>query len=311
MANYCSVNAYIPLQDIPEEQERNKLTALYNAELAYRKAIEQNEDLRRGSRRDEFISSQPGVPSNYTRWSNRGGYFQGRDGEKLLPKSKQWRKPTVGAHFREYNNQIYTFVYNTESHEGITVRPYKEKTQITYLKLSESYRYSYPWWVEVSFAGGLKHCDETSKEEDVQEALESGESICPYPFLLWEIPLEKAVKNLEYVIDVYSKLPIHGYWYEYSVLYYQMNELSNYYRWLKSILLLFPTALVVMDYAEVNMMLTFDEARKDNSPNEILTSIKKLEEEIKTLPEDSIYDKHKDKEFIPIKLRNPFKGLDW
>ncbi|MCX6782903.1 MAG: hypothetical protein NTZ20_02830 [Candidatus Levybacteria bacterium] len=348
MANMCSINIYIPLDKIPDENERQQLTALYEAEKKWNEAVKGNGDLRTGKNRDIFLASQPGVPNKRTDWKYH--FFDeevksglAKDGD-LEPDSKQWNRPTIHASFQEREGEIWVHPYGFgrgegllfDEMDGITVKPYGDKKEriwlavIQHLPVRWDFKHSFPWWAEIGFAGGKK---EFAEGEDAPEGQtddfykkwydEHGQ---PFPYLIWENPVSQIVENLLYAIKVHENFPLTGLAWELGWVWKQLDQLKDIYRWMRKVSIICPEAIAYLDWSEVAMNSgEFKWTQKNDSPNQIMASIKEMELDAKKLNEgkNTVEDFKKEhalhlrrnskdyRGYITISKRDPFDYTEW
>ena len=166
MANLCSIEIIIPLEKVPDTKEREQLTALFEAEKKWNEGALINEELRTGKNRDSFLSSQPGVPNKRTEW--KYNFFDAKvksglvkDGD-LKPDSEQWNMPTIHAYFQERDGKIWVHPYDFgrgegllfDNENGITFERPEGYRYSPHLAMRWEFKWSFPWWAEVGFAGG-------------------------------------------------------------------------------------------------------------------------------------------------------------
>ena len=339
MANMCDIKVYVPLSAIPHEEERGHLAALYAAEREYSRLAQDNEELRSGRAHDEFVSIWPGVPHQRTRWSNSGGTFRGRPGEFLKPDSEQWSQPTVGALFEERDGEVWVHPYKMRDEsslfgqqDGIMVFPGTLDGRCsTILPMSQDFRHSFPWWAQVGFAGAKKLCDEEGQDPPDGQTEEfyrqwSTEHRDKLTYLLWEHPVSDVLTNLEYVIDVYEGFPVSGAAWRMAWVWKALSQLEDLYRWFKRIHLVSPRALGVLDWSEVAWnVMTFEQARRINDPNEIMREIREMAEDREAFLEGRLCQSEFEKKYaqqegdvagetrgyVRIASRDPYAWVGW
>lgn len=279
MANYCFIRIYLPLRRIPDEIERRQLAALYEARKKHAELSKENDELRTGRNYDEFIASQPGIPYQRTRWSHSGGEFEGRSGEVLLPDSRQWNRPTVRAHFEERYGEtwVHPFHVGSEEPDGITISPPNGASvplrASNRLQMTAHYKYCFPWWAQVGFAGAEKFCDQESLDVHT-----------PDVYLYWRQTVANVTANLRYSIDILKAfvqiVPTQQAMEERIGL----EKPEEVFRWFTQVQLACPEAFAELDWSEVvSMGMTFKDARENNDPNEIMAAFAELEQDMRNL----------------------------
>lgn len=350
MANICSIEILIPLDKVPDEKEREQLKALYEAEKKWNEAVKGDDELRRGINRDTFLASQPGVPFKRTKWEYN--FFDdevknglAKEGD-LKPDSEQYNTPTIYASFEERNGRTWvhpvTFGRSEgllfDENDGISFRmpkPTKKNKfylgSFTYIPMSWDFKWSFPWWAEIGFAGGKKECDEKGEDPSKGQSDEFykkwyEEHEQPFPYLVWEISMSQLLKNLEYAIKVYEHFPVIGETWQMVWIWKELTELKNLYRWIKKVYFALPEAIAQLDWAEVAMNSgEYEWTQKNDSPNQIMASVKRMEIDVQQLNSGKLsqeafkkkYVLHlrgsrKDyKGYIPIVKRDPFDYYEW
>ena len=295
-----SIDIYIPLNKVPDKKEREQLVALYKAEYKWKEAVKTNKELNSGINFDKFISSQPDVPSKDDR-------------------------PTINAYFKEKDDRIWVCPYDFGEpiglQDGITITSLEGASPPGLLRIPMQYefKWGFPWWAQVGFAGGTKYCDE--KSQDPQD-----KTVMPYAYLIWISPIAKILKNLEYSINVYENFPLNGQAWQLGWVWEELSDLRKIYRWFKKIDFVCPEAIACLDWDEIAWNnWTFEEARKNDDPNSAMSSVRKVEEDIQKLktgklPLSKFNEKYTDilrknkkdtKGYIPVIKRNPFDDDEW
>lgn len=332
MANICDINIYVPLEKIPEEGERKQFKALFRAEKAWDRAVKKDKRLRQGKYRDEFIASQPDVPSELTSWRYSFSDKEVKNGRvkdgDLKPAKEQWRRPTIGAYFfpptkddRQVWVHPYCFGRKGEAEftimQGLTVL--LDKQEITHIPMSRHFRWSFPWWAQVGFAGAKKTCNDF--EETPKDPYEPDMA-----FLCWELPMEKVLSNLEYVIGVYEHFPVFGQAQQWDWVWQDLDHLQELYHWLKKIYQKLPEAKVILDWSEVAWgCMTKKEAQENDEPNQIMAAVKEMAADVQDfvagkMTSQVFTKKHAQKvagreiqkyDYVPICKRDPFNYAIW
>lgn len=348
MANICSINIYIPINDIPDEKEKDQLKALYEAEKKWDEAVKKDDSLRVGVNRDKFLASQPGVPFKRTEWRYSHWDEEVKSGKAKAdepePDSKQWNQPTIHASYDKKGDEIWVFPYSFgrssgllfDEDNGITV-PIQKFTGDNFLlgthckvPVTWEFKWSFTWWAEVGFAGGKKEAaeGEDAPKGQTEEFYEKwyAEHGQPVPYLVWELQVSEVVKNLEYTIRIYESFPISGLAWQMSWIWEELMQLKELYRWIKKISLISPKAIAHLDWGEVAMNSgEYERMQKNDSPNLIMAAVKKMESDVKRLNEGKLsldkfrrkYESHlrrnkKDyKGYVLISKRDSFNYLDW
>lgn len=339
MANLCSININIPLDKVPDQTEREQLIALYKAGQKWKEAVKTDESLRIGKNRDVFISSQTGVPYRKTQWNNYGGEFTGKSNETLEADNEQWNIPTIGATFGKKGKSIW--VQSTtcgrggsllfDEADGITMHiPKSEKSytipSTTQIPMTWQFKWGFPWWAQVGFAGADKYCDKKSqdppkgKDYKFYEEWYSKHEYKP-TYLLWELSVAKILKNLEYVIKVYENFPVEGSAWQNNWIWEELSQLSKIYKWFKQVSVITPDALAHLDWSEVAWnSMDFKSAREDDEPNQIMEFIKDMERNLKKLTPDQLFEEYclrtksestKARDYLSILERDPFDWSQW
>ncbi len=339
MANRCSIEIIIPLDKVPDSKEREQLTALYKAEKKWSEAVKTNDELRRGKNYHEFIALQPGVPHKKTQWSNFGGSFRGRAGEVLKPDTEQWETPTIHASFHERDGAVWVHPYDFDRGEGllfdnangITFERPEDYPYSPHLAMRWDFKWSFPWWAEIGFAGGKKICNEdgmdapSGQSDDFYRKWydEHGE---PFPFLMWEIPVSQLLKNLEYAINVYELFPLMGEAWQMVWVWEELKALKDLYMWMRKVNFVCPDAIGQLDWSEVSLYSgEYKWTQENDSPNQIMESVKKMDSDVQKLKAGELsseafkkkYFLHKKRNeedysgYIPVIKRNPFKDNKW
>ncbi len=293
MANRCGINIYIPLDKVPDEIERQQLTALYTAKKKWEEKVKTNKKLDTWENRANFIASQPGIPFKKRHSTN----------SDLKQKSKQYKYSTIGADFYIENDRIWVFpitfgrneVLMFDQKDGITVHKPAEETFISsYLPMQVEFRYQFPWWAQVGFAGAKKSCDEESQDppkEQNQEFYDKWyeEHGDPITYLFWELPVSKILENLEYVIKTYENFPVNGLIWQWIWVWKALDVVAKIYLWFKEIHYFVPEAFARLDWGEVAFnMISFEEARADDDPNQIMSDIRKINKDTMKLANGSL-----------------------
>lgn len=135
-----------------------------------------------------------------------------------------------------------------------------------------SFKYGFPWWAQIGFAGAEKHY--------------GGQTIDgqPIPYLVWELPVKEVIRNLKYAIKVHNNFPI-------STKLAKWKWAAENAERLKEVLLWFNTAyeisdrtMAVLDWGEVaSMMMTEAQVNQNDDPNELMANVKKLNRDIRKL----------------------------
>lgn len=350
MANYCSIYVNIPLNKIPDDKEREGLTALYHAEKKWSEAVKLDDELRRGNKRDLYLASQPGVPFEKTKYTYHFSDEEVKKGFKkegeLRPEEEQWNKPTTYASFEERKGIIYvhpntfgrggSLLFDYE--DGITLKILKTPKNkiffpfVTNIPMSWDFKYSFPWWAQIGFAGGVKEYDKEaqdppegkSQEFYIKWIEEHGQ---PMPYLAWEQSAKKLIKNLEFAINVYENFPVIGNVWQMDWVWRELYQLRKIYRWVKQINFVSDEAIFELNWSEVAMYSgEYKWTKENDSPNQIMTSIKKMEKDSKSFlrgqistekfTKDHLFhlkknEKDTNKSYTKTSERDPFYYLDW
>lgn len=349
MANICSINIYIPLDKIPDKEEKAQLAALYEAEKKWKEAVKTDEELRIGKNYQNFIGSQPGVPFKRTEYKYE--FFD--DGDKkgiakegeLKPDSEQWNQPTIHASFEERDGKILVCPYGFgrgrgllfDEEDGISFHISKPDNSILalpylfHIPVMWSFKHSFPWWAEIGFAGGKKNCDEESKDAPSGQSDEFykkwyEEHGQPIPQLIWEHSVSEILKNLGYAVRVYENFPTTGLAWQMSWVWKELDKLKDIYKWMKQIYSVSSEAIAYLDWSEVAWSSgEFEWTRKNDSPNQNMLSIKRMEidtirfnegklslEAFKRRHTLHLRKSKKDyRGYVPIAKRDPFYYLYW
>jgi hypothetical protein len=214
------------------------------------------QEMARLTERDVFIVYNPGSK---------------RSDEEL----QKLRMPREGA-FKERMGQVWVNSY------AITQKPG--------LLLEWRFIDGFPWWAQVGFAGGTKYCDQSSQDPPAGKGREfyikwNQEHSCSYPYLYWEHPVSKILKNLESIVDLWcncANIPPQFGWVKEDFL-----GLRSIYGWFKQVNDAYPEALGVLDWLEVAWnSMTFEEARRRDDPNLIMADLEEIKNRIQTTAEE-------------------------
>lgn len=348
MANICSINIYIPLDEIPDEKEKSQLAALYEAEKKWKEAVKNDEELRIGKNYQDFIGSQPGVPFKKTEYKYESYDEEVKNGVakngELKPDSEQWNQPTIHASFEVIDDKIWVHPYGFgrsqgllfDEENGITI-PIRKYTSNTFLvgtysrvPMSWEFKWSFPWWAEIGFAEGKKSyaegVDAPKGQTDSFYDKWYEEHGQPYPYLAWTHSVSEIVKNLDFAIRVYENFPISGVTWQMAWVWKELNQLKDLYKWMKQVGLISSKAIAYLDWGEVAMNSgEYEWTQKNDSPNLIMASVKKMENDVRRLNEGKLlldkfrrkYESHLRrnkkayKGYVLIPKRDPFNYVDW
>ena len=105
-----------------------------------------------------------------------------------------------------------------------------------------------------------------------------------------------------------------------------MSQLEDLYRWFKRIHLVSPRALGVLDWSEVAWnVMTFEQARRNNDPNEIMREIREMAEDREAFLEGRLWQSEFEKKYaqqeddvagetrgyVRIASRDPYAWVGW
>jgi hypothetical protein len=234
MANWCDISIRVPLEDIPDKGQKQQLEALYKAEEQWSMVAEKDPELRRYDRHKEFINTQPGVQAG------------------------------MSAHFYKQHGTIWVQPYFK-----LVVPP-----AVTSINAEREFRYAFPWWAEVCFAGAKKYCN------DKNEALKPDTLV----FLYWEHPVQDVIKNLDYIIQVRQNLPVSGPLNQWLWASNGLATVKEAREWFSRFYGFSKRAIAVLDWSEVACnMMDFKMVWQNDNPNWYMAGVKKMEEDTQKL----------------------------
>ncbi len=264
MANICSIDIWIPLEKIPDDEEKQQYTALHKAWNEWEKRPATNEKMA-GVVQKNFLSSQPGVPFKKTELGNI---------------------PTIHASFTKRDKKIWVL-----PDESLTIKPFKD--MITHLNLICSFKHGFPWWAQVGFAGATKIFNKKPQKD--------GDST---PYLRWELKVESVLKNLEFVIRTYEEFPVSGKFWQWSWIWEELPNLSKIYEWFKVADKTVPEAIAVLNWEEVAMYsMSHADTKNNDYPNRLMNGVKEIAQDIEDFSKGLITRAKFQKKYA-IKLRN-------
>lgn len=321
MANRCSIDVYISLESIPDKREREQFTTLYEAERKWKEVVKKRDRPRTEKDHQEFIASRQGVPFRRTEWRyhfNDEEVKQGKakDGE-LRPESEQWNQPTVSAHFEERGGCVWVHPFRFDRgsgllfDDGITICPFGSKHQYAHLPMDWGFKWFFPWWAQIGFAGAKKYCDQESKDAPEGQTAEFYDKWYERhgqltPYLIWENPVSKILKNLRRAGMVLENFPVTEPAWQWGWVWEELNQLKGIYGWFEQIHAICSEAIAKLDWEEVAWnLMTYEEARKNDEPNELVTGVEEMEKDIDRLRNGRISQtKFKKKYALDLQERN-------
>lgn len=282
MANRCEIEISIPTTEIPDEKERNEYLALFEAEKRWNSLPGSNALF--GEEYEEFMTSQPGIPTNTN------------DQEAL-------GKVTIRASFKEINGDLWLHPYIYKCGGGLTYR--LGKNQIARVPMEWSFKHSFPWWAQIGFAKG----------EKLFGAIESNESD-HRGWLCWKLEVQKILENLKYVIEVHETFPVSNQAKEWQGIYSDLGKLTEIYGWFGQISRVSKKAIAVLNWSEVAYnVMPYKHIEKNNEPNEIMDYFKQMETDVKQLESGKLsFSKFRNKyaenavKFVSATKKDPFEG---
>jgi hypothetical protein len=173
-------------------------------------------------------------------------------------------QPEMSAHFYRQHGTVW-------------VRPYFKLIilpSVTPVDTGKEFRYVFPWWAEVGFAGAKKYCN--SKKE----ALKPSKLV----FLYWEHPVQDVIKNLDYVIQVRQNLPVNGTLEQWLWASNGLAKVKEAKEWFSRVYGFSNRAIAVLDWSEVACnMMDFKQVWENDSPNWYMARVKEMEKDTRKL----------------------------
>lgn len=279
MANRCTLEVYVPIEEIPDKQQKGQIKAYYEADRKWR---ETRGDRSAWKEYEEFLAAYPGVPSRRTQerysfhdFNDFGDILDGipvkndpRIGQ-MKPESEQYNTPTISAEFLERDGQVYACIdeglsYTIPGQKGLFGGPH-----VTTLEMRWWFKHSFPWWTQVGFAGGEKLFGKLELDEESE----------PRGWLMREQPIKAYLTNITKAISVYEQLPVSFELWEWLWAAKELTSLERAYSDVKLMGQAIPGALLQLDWSEVAFnVMSYEQIESDDYPNQIMQEISSMKE---------------------------------
>lgn len=282
MANRCQIEISIPITEIPDKEERSEYQALYDAEKRWESLPGINAPF--GKEYEEFMASQPGVPTNT------------HDPESL-------GKLSISASFYNIDGHLWVHPYIYKYGDGLTY--HLGKSQITRVAMDWSFKHSFPWWAQIGFADGEKQFGIIESNEPDHRG-----------WLCWKSEVTKILENLEYAIKAHETFPVSNQAKEWLGVYSDLDKLTDIYGWFGKVNRVSNKAVAVLNWSEVGYnVMHYEHIKNNNEPNEIMDTVKQMASDIKQLESGKLsfvkfrkkYALSPDK-FVSATSKDPFEG---
>jgi len=282
MANRCQIEISVPINEIPDKKERSEYLALYEAEKRWESLPGRNAPF--GKEYEEFMASQPGIPTN------------AYDQESL-------GKVTIGASFKELGEDLWVHPYIYKYGDGLTY--YLGRNQITRVPMDWSFKHSFPWWAQIGFANGEKLFGIIENNEPDHRG-----------WLCWRLEVKEILKNLKYAIKIHETFPVGNQAKEWLAVYSDLDRLTEIYGWFGRVNKVSNKAVALLNWSEVGYnVMSYEHIKNNNEPNEIMNTVKQMESDTKHLESGKLsFVKFRKKyaispdKFVSATSKDPFEG---
>jgi len=177
--------------------------------------------------------------------------------------------PGATANIREINNEAWVTPYfdiHIASAGSMNVPLWMVLDSIW------SFKYGFPWWAQIGFAGAEKNSGTQKIKDD------------PIAYLEWELPVKDVIRNLKYAIKVHKNFPISTKLANWKWVEDNLRQLREVLLWFHTAYEISDRAIATLDWSEVAwMMLTEAQVSQNNDPNNLMADVKKLNRDIRKL----------------------------